>query len=127
MPSTWWLGRVSSLLDRYRNEEMQEHFGTISSPFNTPMSSLFGTPGMNADQRRIERVFVQLQAFCVNQEAIQSLADFALAYRKREEVEGILERGEKVEKKEEEKGGKEKRGMFERLGRGIMRKRKSKG
>ncbi|KAL8789234.1 MAG: hypothetical protein Q9195_006943 [Heterodermia aff. obscurata] len=66
MPQTWWAGRTSGLIDRFRNEALLS-----GDPTTHPMMD---------DSRRMRRVFTELAAFCKTPAAKQSLDEYARAY-----------------------------------------------
>ncbi|KAL9122843.1 MAG: hypothetical protein Q9187_000600 [Circinaria calcarea] len=121
---TYWLGRLTSLSDRFRTEALAD--------------SLSSSDGMHDDGRRMKRVFIHLNSLCVTEEAKESLEKFRVLYEKRMGLEARAERGEmqkmvfaemkaKEEGKPERKADgekEEKKGVFEKL---VGRKKKALG
>ena len=141
MPSEFWVGRVSSLSDRFRTEVLINPppritpSPTLSKGAKAPKSEY--DRGMHNTERRTRRVFIHLNSLCTTDEARASLAKFKEEYTERMQLEDQWERGVKVmptkkdnkKSKETRKSAEVKEGevvrklsVFERL----MAKRKSR-
>ncbi|KAK5169880.1 uncharacterized protein LTR77_005858 [Saxophila tyrrhenica] len=77
-PPAYWSGRLSSLLDRYRNEELAGY--TTQGPMSTPKAQTDKMHTPEASTARIHRAFDHLSSLCVSQEAKESLARFQCQY-----------------------------------------------
>ena len=77
-PSAYWAGRISSLLDRYRNEELQAQ---LADPFN--MKTKAETDKMHsldASTKRMRRALEYLHGCCTTSEARESFVVFQLQF-----------------------------------------------
>ncbi|KAF2487995.1 hypothetical protein BDY17DRAFT_320503 [Neohortaea acidophila] len=87
-PASYWLGRVCSLADRYRNEELQAHIFTPTGVPNPKRETdKMHTPEANV--ARLRRAFEELYNLCISQDARDSLAVFQLQYANVMGLEGL--------------------------------------
>ncbi len=74
----YWSGRLCALLDRFRNEELNQHLSNTSG--YTPKAQTDKMHTIEAGEARIFRAFAHLRTFCATQEAKDSLTIFQYAY-----------------------------------------------
>ncbi|KAK3703687.1 hypothetical protein LTR37_014265 [Vermiconidia calcicola] len=81
-PPAYWSGRLSALLDRYRNEDL--HTSNLLSPssstHHTPKSQTDALHAPEATTARLRRAFEYLHSQCGSQEAQESLGHFQVQY-----------------------------------------------
>ncbi|MCJ1472774.1 hypothetical protein MMC13_001423 [Lambiella insularis] len=95
-----WLGRVIGLSNRFRTEELNQSPSSNSPSYTSAQNS---NHGMHNEDRRMRRVFIQLNSLCVTDEARASLAEFKVRYEARVALEEQWERGEKPRPQKENK------------------------
>ncbi|MCJ1355280.1 MAG: hypothetical protein MMC33_005271 [Icmadophila ericetorum] len=150
MPPSYWLGRYTSLSNRFRTESLSLTVPRASlllspTPLDTdPNSST--NPAEDEDVLRMRRAFAHLMSFCTTEEARTSLTGFRQKLEKRLAIEaksadasdgegkvdfGSLSGGKKGKAKTREgaksvkDAGRDKRGVFERLMTGkVFRERR---
>ena len=123
MGPIWWLGRCTSLHDRFRTSALPDPPSTPNTndpPSPSPAPSFSSTESLNQpmhdDARRTRRVYIHLRSLCMTDEAKQSLDEFKVIMdaRERKITEGGGKLGPKI---------REKRGFFQ----GLMGKKKRDG
>ncbi|KAK3691319.1 hypothetical protein LTR37_018680 [Vermiconidia calcicola] len=81
-PPAYWSGRLSALLDRYRNEDL--HTSNLLSPssstHHTPKARTDALHAPEATTARLRRAFEYLHSQCGSQEAQESLGHFQVQY-----------------------------------------------
>jgi hypothetical protein len=84
-PPAYWCGRISALLDRYRNEDLatsvsQSHKRTNSNSFGTPKSETDKLHTPAANTARMRKALEYLHSQCVTSEAQESFLIFQLQF-----------------------------------------------
>jgi len=74
-PSAYWCGRVSALIDRYRNEDLAASLADINAKSETDK---FHSPATNT--ARLRRALEHLHSLCVTDEARESFVRFQMNF-----------------------------------------------
>ena len=74
-PSAYWCGRVSALIDRYRNEDLAASLDSTNSKAQTDK---FHSPATNT--ARLRRALEHLHSLCVTDEARESFVRFQMNF-----------------------------------------------
>jgi hypothetical protein len=74
-PSAYWCGRVSALIDRYRNEDLAASLASTNSKSDTDR---FHSPATNT--ARLRRALEHLHSLCVTDEARESFVRFQINF-----------------------------------------------
>jgi len=137
-PNSYWCGRFQALNDRFHNEALEMSLQDSSmlkqyieevTPSTKPklISTLRGKSQTESEEldivnscsrtmleltdKRLQRVFLHLQALCVTSDAKKSLWDWQLAFARIEQNETLLPTGGKME---------ERPGWVSRVGRAFI-------
>jgi hypothetical protein len=80
-PSAYWCGRVSALIDRYRNEDLAASLAETNSKSQTDK---FHSPTTNT--ARLRRALEHLHSLCVTDEARESFVRFQMDFASRQHL-----------------------------------------